>query len=57
MILLQMSHTIYMSNLTLKLTHKLGLNLISTIVNNETAVMSEEEESEKERKLVLTVVR
>ena len=38
MILSQMSHTIYMSNLTLILTQKMGLNFISTIVNNETAV-------------------
>ena len=38
MILSQMSHTIHMSNLTLKLTQKMDLNFISTIVNNETAV-------------------
>ena len=38
MILAQMAHDIYMSNLTLKSTQKLLLNFISTIVNNETAV-------------------
>ena len=38
MILSQMSHTIYMSNLTLKFTQNMGLNFISTIVNNEAAV-------------------
>ena len=38
MILAQMAHNIYMSNLTLKSTQKLLLNFISTIDNNETAV-------------------
>ena len=38
MILAHMAHDIYMSNLTLKLTQKLLLNFISTIVNNEKAV-------------------
>ena len=38
MILSQMSHTIYMSNLILKLTQNMGLNFISTIFNNETAL-------------------
>ena len=38
MILAQMAHDIYMLNLILKLTQKLLLNFISTIVNNEAAV-------------------
>ena len=54
MILSQKSHTIYMSNLTMKLTQKMGLNLISTICNNETSVTDYTDQIDENVEIVQT---